>query len=203
MTNSSQSQLEDVFVDVRKAYRLLYLYQRRVLDTIEHISSILNDRGITGYSVFSNTAKDGKSVDFEYWAWDWLPMFCYEYKFDTKVVNGDKYDFAVAVYADNGYEDALSNVTQTDVEQFVPVEQSQTNLHFYVGKNMWKEEAFDAVWSSEHSGEYSYEQGDRKFLSLRYPLSKLKSEEEIVACLKEFRQFCHNNGMTNFLAQEL
>jgi hypothetical protein len=78
------SDFENALIDVRKAYRLLYLYQRRVMDLVQFIGDSLTFRYAGGWSWFSdNTPKGGKG-SLENWAWDWINMYFYEFNFSAK-----------------------------------------------------------------------------------------------------------------------
>lgn len=203
MAALSENELEEVFVDVRKAYRLVYSYQRRVLDMIDFIRIVLEQKSPMGKNIFSTPVLDGKAVDLKRWAWDWLPLYCHEFKFEDKKVGEETYTFAIAVYADNGAEDRKKDFDETEVEFFAPVENAQTQIYFYVGRNLFDTEAFGTVWGSASPDFYEEKTLNGHFLSHRFPLSQLRDEGSIIEKLKVFQSFCHSKGMTDFLPGEI
>lgn len=199
MASLTSSELEEVFIDVRKAYRLIYLYQQRILDTVEYVSSILSQTNIEGWVLFGDAFKNSKNIDFNRSAWDWIPMYCYEFKFAPQKIKGNSYDFALAAYADNGFENAEDGVSPTQVERFVPPERSESQIYLYVGKNMWKPENFEVIWTDKYPREFEFIEDNKHFLSLRFAMSRFKNEESIIEALKEFKAYCNARGMVDFL----
>jgi hypothetical protein len=202
MATVSPNELEEIFIDVRKAYRLLYLYQRRVLDTIGFISSTLSKPYVEGHTLFSNSHKNQKQIHFHQWAWDWLPMFCYEFKFAVEEIKDSKYQFSVILYSDNGFEEAGDMVTHTNVEEFYPVEISQTQIYFQLWKNVadWNED-YDILWRSESTDKYEHSENDTHFLSQRFNLSSFDNEDNIIGRLREFKEYCREKGISDFFTQ--
>lgn len=206
MSHLTKSELESVFLDVRKAYRLLYYYQRRVLDTVKFIADTLARNVASGYSLFSNNApRNGARINMDCWAWDWLNMFHYEFFFTEEERNGSTILFAVAVQSDTGYYDAQDPINRTNVEQFASPELSQTRLLIYAGKNTWKPGDFDSFYKSNGKTEYEKKQLDENkvFLAMSFPLSDFIDEANILAHLQKFFTYCSRNGIPELTAANL
>ncbi len=58
--------------DVRGAFRLLYLYTRRILDLMQYISNRLDIRYKGGYTKYSASSPSDGNGNLCNWAWDWL-----------------------------------------------------------------------------------------------------------------------------------
>jgi hypothetical protein len=201
MSKITKDQLSNILVDVRKAYRLLYSYQRRVMDTVQFIGAQLSKHEPNGYPLFSSMAPgEGRKVNFDNWAWDWMPMYCYEFYFGKEEKNGNAYEFAISIYSDSGYDDSEGDHDQTQVEKFVSPEQSTTKIYLYIGKNMWKPEEFDNDWTIDSKDEVQYGDANGKFISKRFDLTELMDEESIISCLAQFKSFCEVQGMGEALA---
>lgn len=200
MAQLSKIELDEVFVDVRKAYRLLYLYQRRILDTIKFISNTLNKSVVGGYPLYGgNTPRSGGKISLDALAWDWLVMFGYEFYFQDETINGDNYQFAISIQSDSGYDDAEAGVTLSMLERFLPVEESATRIYFYIGKNMWKQDVFDSAWASDSHDEFEHKEDVNKtFLSKRFDLSDFRDEDSITECLQKVREYFRSKGIKLF-----
>ncbi|RYY41658.1 MAG: hypothetical protein EOO08_00575 [Chitinophagaceae bacterium] len=196
MSALSSEQFDATLVDVRKAYRLLYSYQRRVMDTIQLIGEKFDRYEPLGFPLFSGMApREGGKVNFDSWAWDWLPMYCYEFYFGKAVIGSDEYDFAISIYSDSGWEDNLGEHDQTEVENFAVPEKSGSWIYMYVGRNMWKPKSFEDDWSSATSDEFQEQSETGKFISRRLPLSELMTEDAIVVAVDSFKAYCIRQGM--------
>jgi hypothetical protein len=73
MTNYEE--LSHALFDVRKAYRLLYLFQRRILDLAEQLSGKLGQQFYYWLPAGDEEAVRGSANPFERNAWKMLPLF--------------------------------------------------------------------------------------------------------------------------------
>lgn len=135
--------INEILLEVRKSYRLLFEYQKRILDLVDYIGKSYNLKYDGGYSKFSDTSPRNGSGSLDSWAWDWLSMYYYEFHFKNKVINNDKNKdtiyFSLFILNDDGYFQAKKeqNIARTSVSKFVDVEKSNSKLIFVVGKNYW------------------------------------------------------------------
>lgn len=198
----NKEQLDNILVDVRKAYRLLYLYQRRIMDTISFVGTCLSKNVEFGRSIFSNNApKNYANLNLNRWAWDWLNMYCYEFNFGQTKIKDNEYQFAVIVISDSGWDDAEDGVKQTEVERFVFVEQSFSRIYFVLGKNLWDLDKFeDDLWYKESNNEFVYISEDKKqiFLSKRFNVSEFIDETAIRNCVESFKALCITNELGDY-----
>jgi len=69
-------EIDNALQDVRKAYRLLYLYQRRTMNIVQRITKEFDCQyyGWVPYK-FYRPPKFGTKDIFNRWAWDMLPMY--------------------------------------------------------------------------------------------------------------------------------
>ena len=72
----------------------------------------------------------------ENWAWDWLNMYFYEFKFKTKDLQSYQLNFSVILQSDTGYYDSEAD-DQLAIDKFESAEKSETKLILLVGKNCW------------------------------------------------------------------
>lgn len=137
MDNLTPAEFERSLQDVRLAYRLLAVYQRRLLDTIDFIFKQFGTSEGKWYGHFSNPATNAKSLSLKSWSWDWLSMYFSQFKSLEQQIGADKYYLQIVHMADSGYFDVAksSKINKTDIDQFAPVSISESKLFFTFSKN--------------------------------------------------------------------
>lgn len=193
----SSTDLEEVFVDVRQAYRLLYTFQRRVMDTVDEIEKLIKRPFVGGWMQFgdprSNFFRGNSKLDN--WAWDYLPMYTHDFHFGCNIDN-KKIGFSVTLIADTGHFDNKTHPLK--LEEFAPVEDSVTKLYFTLAKNMWVGDS--KQFAAEYISKNSKKEGDNNFWEDKerngfiqtksYPLSSFASKEQIKQRVMDFYNFC-------------
>lgn len=118
---------------VRRSYRLIHQYQRRIFDRLAELSDALSGMGIAferwDPALYSRTAKS--TTEFfrrPYWAWDLLPAYHMRLVFGAAHAAGrPARRVVVDVVADDGFR-ASSTRIEPDPGSFAPAEQSRTEL---------------------------------------------------------------------------
>lgn len=190
-----------MFMDVRNSYRLLYNYQRRVMDLVEFIGKKLSFNVYEGYSKFSK-ARTGLKGSLDWWAWDWLGMYHYQFLFSQRYFEKDGkqniISFSVILVSDTGFYD-VGKANPLDVMSFEKVELSQSKLVFFLGKNklIYTEYAdFEKHNLSKNSSDYVVKGGDNEVLLAKsFDLNNFINEETTIKSIKEWIEFCHRNGV--------
>lgn len=195
-----QQNPNNVLIEVRKAYRLLFEYQTRVLDLIAFIGSSFKYDYNGGYSKFSNSGPKNGQGKLSQWAWDWLNMYFYEFNFVTK----NKIAFAVFLVNDTGFFQKRneSKIFKTKVSGYDTVENSKTKLIFVVGKNTW--DGWGVNWDDDHfilDNEGQKIADDKIMLFKSYLLEDFFDEDNAVSNLKDFENYCKSFGV-DFKYQE-
>lgn len=196
----NKKDVEKLLVEVRKSYRLLYQYQRRVLNLVDYIGKRFGFSYAGGYSKFSNvTPRDGKG-SLTNWAWDWLNMYYYEFHFRPKQVNNNRIEFSIAILSDTGFfmaKENGGNLDETMVSKFAEVENSETHLVFIVGKNEWN--IFDGEWKSQELTVKEPDPNDfgenKRMLFKHYKLKDFFNEESANQQLLDFERYCLEKGV--------
>lgn len=189
-----QENLENSLLEVRKAYRLLYDYQKRILDLVSFIGGSFNREYSGGYPKFSGPGPNNGRGKLSLWAWDWLNMYYYEFLFIPKKTKSGSQHFAIFLVNDTGYYQIKkdSEISKTKISAFENVEYSQSKLIFVVGENLW--EPFGKNWSSpafilEEKG-MKGEEGNMMIFK-GYPLSKFGDQSTAVDQLRDFERYCN------------
>lgn len=134
---------DKLFMNVRKATRLLYEFQKRMQGTMFHIKSELklsSSGRIEVNKLYSMAPRQSKiygetQLQNGNWAWDYIYPQALEYYLGQKRI-GD-YDFALSAIqlADDGYYVAAHNVTNADklrTETYADVSQSTSWILFVI-----------------------------------------------------------------------
>ena len=158
---TNTQKLTNALQDVRRAHRILYAYQRRMLDLVHFIQSKLDMREFRGFKHFSNPIhgrRKGHSrlkIWHNMWAWDYLYSYLFEYYLGKKETGDKRHDYKLSLiqYSDTGYfdkeeeeeEEATRAETKKtfkpeedprlELEKFKPEEESGSKLLFFLEYN--------------------------------------------------------------------
>ena len=194
-----QNEIKSILQDVRSSYRFLFNYQKRVLDLISFIGGNFGQRYAGGYIKFSGpTPRNGKG-NLTNWAWDWLPMYFYEFNFEKFKVKQDNLVFSVFLINDTGYFTAAetSKISKTKVSAFETVEKSTTKLIFVIGKNLWED--WGNNWQTndfinKESGIRIKDDGSIMIFK-SYLLENFSTEDLATEQLKDFERYALKNNI--------
>jgi len=195
--------INEILLEVRKSYRVLFEYQKRILDLVDYIAKNLNFEYNGGFSKFSDNSPRNGSGSLDSWAWDWLSMYYYEFHFKNKVINNDKNKdtiyFSLFILNDDGYFQAKKeqNIARTSVSKFVDVEKSNSKLIFVVGKNYWN--SLGQNWDDlnfilkDHDVKRKSENEYMIFKS--FSLECFENEDHAKKSILEFEKLCQENNI--------
>lgn len=196
---------KDTLIEVRKAYRFLYKYQRKVLDLISYIGGSYGLNYSGGFTKFSNSSPRNGKGNLTNWAWDWLSMYYYEFNFEKFQKDNDTYIFSIFLINDSGYfmSNNKEKIYKTKVSAFESEEESETKLIFVIGKNIW--EGWGINWDNPEfilqiQGKKIKEE-NQMMLFKNYNLEEFENEEKALTRLKDFESYCTENGL-NFKIKE-
>ncbi len=200
MDKLDKAQFEQVLVDVRKAYRLLYLYQRRVMDLVKFIGDTFGFSYDGGYSKYSNTTPRNGSGNFDKWSWDWLNMYHYDFLFTKRTIGSNQITLSVRILSDTGFYDSGAGTDELTIKGFAPVDEATTQLIFVVGKNAWepdkllpnKQLSKDIATVTYRNDESNLEQVT---FCKKYALADFIDEEATRKQLEDFKQYCLTFGV--------
>lgn len=198
MDKLNQDQIKEALKDVRSSYRLLALYQKRVLDIIKYISNSYALTFDSGWSKFSGTASKNSRADITKSSWEWLALYLYEFNLGTKKIKGEKYHFKIVHQADTGYFDTADNkkVSKQNVDQYANVSQSETRLIFVLSKNDNGCPIINHL-SDKLNVESKQASITGNWLSVPFNLESFSNQELTDGVIKEFNKVCKDNfGIT-------
>lgn len=204
MSGLTKEEFENVLIDVRKAYRLLFLYQKRILDLIQFIGDTLDFRFGGGWNWFTNNLPTGSKTKLTGSAWDWLSMYFYEFNFSEKNINGSRMRFSVIIQSDTGFFDTMNNYE--NINSYSPIDQSETKLIFIAGKNIWWDPDFKDLFNNENMELYKTGGNDLiltnengKLIVKSFLLSRFINSEETNKCINEWLGFLKENQINEIV----
>jgi len=190
----NKNEFEKTLIEVRKAYRLIYLYQRRVLDLVNFIGNKLSLNFHSGMSRFSNPAKTNTRAKLTFWSWDWLMLYFYEFHFG--IVRGD-IRFSIILQSDSGFFESETN-DKLDISKFLNTEESSTKLYFVIGDGIWgcPIESFLKEHFKSKETEFRKEISDSKiWIAKSYNLSDFIDEQATIKIINDFLKYSEKNGV--------
>ena len=210
--------LSEALLDVRRAHRILYAYQRRMLDLAHFIKSKLGMLEFYGIKHFSKPIY-GRSIGhtplnirLDMWAWDYLYSYLFEYYLGEKEA-GDKrhnYKLSLIQYSDTGYFDQ-DGQRRCRISEFGSEGESGSKLLFFLeykpkdSEWEWKDGSDmegivldKKVGSKKHTKEVRYPSTGGKQILYSFPLERFINMETTLEVLREFRSYCREKGINVF-----
>lgn len=213
MENKTQTQKEinDALVDVRKAHRLIYQYQKRVIDIIYYIRERYSMPQFAGVRRFCNTINYKQGLKEEYdvkmlrlernmWGWDFLYSYLFEFYLGTKKFSKKEISFSIIEASDSGfYQSKQTNKHQTNISSFSDVEESETCLIFVFESVTSKKN--DYVWDMDNAIQKLLEveieiitktTEDNYFIAKKYNLTDFVDQSSTDKVIEEFSRTVEN-----------
>lgn len=190
---------KELLAEVRKSYRLLYQYQKRILDLVDYIGKKYGLSYNGGYPKFSGIAPRNGSGNLNSWAWDWLNLYYYEFHFGNKKSGDDTLFFSIFLLNDNGFFKANNErkINKTSISKFTDSDDSESELIFVVGKNLW--EGWGYNWDEpefilKKFGEKRKDENEIMIFK-HYSLELFEDENKAIKQVKDFEMTCSNNDI--------
>lgn len=203
-----QEELNNIFLDVRNAFRLLNRYQSRVLSIVHYLKEQTSFRDIWGSRRdFFAPIRIGRNLEDDYanikivkgmWGWDFLYGYIFEYYFGCCKKDYMQVEMSIFQISDDGYFLSKNEEKHmTNVSSFAPVEKSHSYLVFNFSSHP---ENKQSIWLSDDKSNYKQEPSTWKdFLT-----SFLSSEEDslVVTDGKGCANVLKKYEMQRFVSQE-
>jgi len=207
--NLSKKEIEGALIDVRKAHRLIYEYQKRVFDIVYYIREKYKMPEFAGIRRFCDPIVSRNGLKSEYdakllrlpsdmWAWDFLYSYEFEYYLGINVYGKKQYKISIIEVSDSGYyASKQANKTKTNISSFEDVETSTTSLIFICEtsnnnkKDLYLWEVNEAV-KILLTGQDTYEKkskDDNFFISKKYELTEFTNQESTDRVIEKFSMY--------------
>lgn len=210
--------LSNALLDVRRAHRILYAYQRRMLDLAHFIKCQLKMPDFRGFKHFSRpiSKKGNLTIWHDMWAWDYLYSYLFEYYLGEKETDdGFVYALSIIQYSDTGYfdQEEKEEGTRLELEKFKPEDESSSKLLFFLeykpkDKN-WEWEdgtSLEKIVLDKQIGSKEHTKGVKRIaigvkhkqILCSFPLERFINMEATLEVLSEFRSYCQEQGIHVF-----
>lgn len=204
MDKLNTTEINAVLKDVRSAYRLLALYQKRLLDIVKYTANTYNVSFNSGWSKFSNAASHGNKASIDKSSWDWLNLYLYEFNLGSIKRDGDSYHFKIVHQADTGFYDVSKDQKTSidNVDQFAEVSVSSTRLFFVISKNdngCPKQHILNGNLSSQNQSKLI----KSNWLAVPYDLQRFANQADADIVLNEFNAECKSTFGVDLMSTNL
>lgn len=189
-------EIDNIFVDVRNAFRLLKRYQKRILQIVSYIREQTAYTDMWGkkdwFSYEIGKRKDSPDSDYanlsvseDMWGWDFLYGYIFEYYFGCQRIDEKNAEMSIFQISDDGYFiSSQDKKHMTDITSFTPSEQSHSYLIFNLSVSPTKE---CNLWLSDPSfPDDKWKVFLTKFLSSSSDTKITRNEKGEVTILKKY-----------------
>jgi hypothetical protein len=202
-----KNNIENGILQIRKAYRLLFDYQTRILDLMSYIEGKTDFSFHSGWPLYSYASPKKGKGSLNLWSWDWLNFYYYHFHFGSIKKEGNAFYFGITHMADTGFFESQSqNPDKRNLKDYKNCEDSGSKLIFVVGLNLW-EDAWGDNWNNKDftnkpEGEKNDEKGG-KIIFKSYDLKDFQSEESTEKILKDFQEYCKSKDIEFSIIERL
>jgi hypothetical protein len=191
MDKLNTTEINTVLKDVRSSYRLLALYQKRLLDIVKYTANTYNVSFNSGWTKFGNAVPNGNRASIDRSSWDWLNLYLYEFNLGSIKRDGDTYHFKIVHQADTGYYDVSKDQKTSidNVDQYADSSVSGTRLFFVISKNdngCPKQHILNGNLSSQNQSKLI----KGNWLAVPYNLQRFSNQADTDNVLSEFNVVC-------------
>lgn len=200
-----QNNINETMLEIRKAYRLLFDYQNRILNLMKYIRTFYGLTYYAGYPMFSWASPKSGGGSLDNWAWDWLNMYFYQFSFDcdnTIYEEDEKKYLSVFLINDTGFFDNQFKSSNDDVlnacldlNNYASIESSQSRLVLVANKGAWR---MIDKWVSKriiYSNGEAIPTEEGVMIVKSYSIAEFETEEKTNIVLTDFAKFCQQNGL--------
>lgn len=196
MSLQSSGELEHALTDVRRAYRLVAAYHRRVYDIVDEFVAAFPDREHYWWEP-NVSSKPGSADPFRRSSWNMLPMVRASFLFlptgaDPNAPKSSQWMLELLLNTDSGFEAPPKG--EPDPETFAVAEQCQTTLRAIAWRptsntqlnwlhGLWKQ----APWPKEDGEAIETVSPPLLGISQTFQLSRLRDRAAVRSAAAEFK----------------
>jgi hypothetical protein len=193
--------LRAALIDVRKAYRLLYLYQRRAMDVAKLVTDEFDHEFFMWSPVHADWPARRLTDPTQRRGWDLLPSYDFSLLYAPAAAVTPKpgsWMLEINVRADSGFP--RWSAQEPDPTQFRAPDACETTIGLYgwactkAGRTDWyKDFWFACDWPEEEKEEVDHPDEGVKIVGRRLPLGDFSDEATVKNVVQEFRSLCQRH----------
>ncbi len=201
----NKDELNEIFTDVRDSYRLIYKFQKRILDLVGYCGNYYKFAYSGGWSWYSNQSPRQGKGGLGNWSWDWLNMYLYDFHFEDKMIEKENIMLSIVIQSDTGYFDSKlienNNLDKLGIDLFSKASKSETRLIFIASKKGWNMDKLflkDSTKIKEYKLSQDYNEWkiinlDFHIVAKAYNLINFLNQKKTDEFLEDFTSFCDLN----------
>lgn len=191
--------LSDALRDVRQAYRLLWSYQRRILDLARVVLAAFPEHEFYAWRPrIGDPPPQLTGNPLQRWAWDFLPLAEACFLFlpggaDRNAPKAGEWMVELRVRADDGHED-YAETGEFDPALFIPAEGTTSSLWLYlwlcdegVSRNWFNWVWQNAGWPVVDDVPMQHPKGPFRIVGRKVDLATLPDRAAVEAMVTDFR----------------
>ena len=187
--------LAKALVDVRKAYRLIYLYQKNILSTVDRF--VQEFSGVFyWWTPTESSAPPQRGTNLtKRWAWDLLPLYSAAILYTSGGENTEHFPgdwlLSFQLTTDSSFE---SDGEEPNPINFEPAEDGETSIiiSLWYCKKAISSNWFWGIWNEKEYPEGDYEEFDSPkglvCINKEFSLEDLETEEMIINSANDFKK---------------
>lgn len=208
-------EINNTFIDIRNAFRLLYRYQSRVLSIIKYIREqtvfpAWGNHSVWGRRLFCNPIGTVRTqgpdvgyanldINLDMWGWDFLYNYVFEYYFGQIEFEEKNVDMSIIQVSDDGfYKSKTSKPSPTNISTFNLSEDSNSYLIFAAG-NKWMCDEIEKDFNkflhkflaSDSFISTFKDENEGWFIAKKYPMINFVSQVEADKIIRDFDNLIH------------
>ena len=183
-------ELGKALCEVRKAHRIIYAYQKRMMDLARFIGAKLDMPECQVIKHYSNSPS--KKISAGTWAWDFLYTYLMEYYLGEKQTIDKNGTFGISLFqfSDTGFFD--SDKSHKSLMFFIEYIPNGTSWKWY---DKIKEVINDKKYASSEHTQSVLKEGESIIGIYSVNIKNFVDEMHTMQVLRNFCKYCYDNGI--------
>ena len=194
--------LEEKLLDVRKAYRLLHIFNKRIFSLMQYIEEAFDLTYEGGKSLFTADSPQKWNGRFENWTWDYFNLYFYQHNFSS-----NNTWLSILLQSDTGLWDIIDDINNEDefskkvenVKIFNSVEESETRLIFVTSNGKWSADIINELYNKNLNKNIKKEDAIsfNKKIKIFYKIFGIKDfidENKTIETLTKYIKYLNDNN---------
>jgi hypothetical protein len=201
--NQRDDDLSNALKEVRLAYRVVWAFQRKILDLCATISDKFDREFYYWYPIETDMTPMGrKDPTNDRWAWDFLPLYYFSILYlgpgnETYIPRAGDWMLEISIRADDSVD--LSGNTEPNPAKFDSPEKGSSKLTLYgwfctrTKNGNWVDDVWDKLdWPKNENILVHHKESGIKVVGKSFGLTDLISPEAVSSVVNQFKELLRN-----------